>query len=55
MEIEQMFTPQEVMEIAKISKSTFYRHVASGLIKTVKIGNQLRISEKNLKEYLKGE
>ena len=52
---KKVYTSKEVMEIAKISRPTFYRHVKQGLIKTSKIGNLLRISEEDLDKYLKGE
>lgn len=55
MDNKKVYTSKEVMEIAKISRPTFYRHVKQGLIKTSKIGNLLRISEEDLDKYLKGE
>lgn len=53
--MEKMYTLVEVGEIAKLSKSTIYRHIEEGVLKAVKVGGSLRVKESDLEKYLKGE
>ena len=50
---EKLYTSKEVMEILKISESTFRRYVKEGTIKASKINGRIRVSEKNLADVQK--
>ena len=50
---EKLYTSKEVMEILKISESTFRRYTKQGIIKASKINGRIRVSEKNLAEVQK--
>lgn len=52
--MEQMFyTVKEVAVIVSLTEETVREKLRAGIIKGVKIGKGWRVSEKNLKEYLK--
>jgi len=38
-----VYTSAEVMQILKISKSTFLRHIKSGVLRAAKVGGNYRI------------
>lgn len=53
MDLEQYYTVQEIRELLKISDRTLYRYIKSGQLKAEKFMSRYRISESNLKEFLK--
>jgi excisionase family DNA binding protein len=48
----EVYTPQEVQKILKISPSTMTRLIKKGLIRTAKIGKQYRIMGKEVLRML---
>ena len=53
--MEKIYTLKEVSIITRQSMPTIYRHLSSGLLKANKVGGTYRVTEKQLKEYTKGE
>ena len=51
----QLYTLRETMEILKISRSTLYRFIKTGKIKSVDVLGNVRISEEEIKKIVKGE
>ncbi|MEW6572953.1 MAG: helix-turn-helix domain-containing protein [Bacillota bacterium] len=51
--MNEMFTPEEVAEKLKISRSTVYLWLRQGRLKGVKVGDLWRISEEAIQEFLK--
>ena len=51
----KFYTVLEIAKMLSISDETVYRHINSGKLKASKIGQQWRISEEQLQDYLKGE
>lgn len=49
----QLLVPNEVCEILRISKQSFYKRVWSGQIPSIKIGSSLRVNKDDLMDYLK--
>lgn len=47
-----VYTTEEVMEMLKVTRRTFYRYVKAGQLKAVKIGKTYRITEEALKDFL---
>ena len=52
--MNKLYTAQEVADRLKIKKTTVYELIKRGELSSSKIGKQLRISEEQLAEYLKG-
>jgi len=48
-----VYTPEEVSEILKISVRTIREYLKQGKLKGSKIGTKWRITEEQLKEFLK--
>jgi excisionase family DNA binding protein len=51
-DLGEMYTPEAVAEALHIGKATVYRLIHSGELKAVKVGNQFRIPDAALHEYL---
>lgn len=49
-EIEKSYTPKEVSELMQVSRQTVYNWVTAGTVKAFKIGNNLRITESEVKK-----
>ncbi|MEM4655151.1 MAG: helix-turn-helix domain-containing protein [Thermosphaera sp.] len=47
-----VYTPQETIEILKISDSTFRRLVRKGILRAAKIGGQYRVLGRHILELL---
>jgi len=52
-EITTILTREEVMEILKIGKSTFYKLIRDGAIKGFKEGNRYKVPLSSMEEYIK--
>ena len=49
----KLYTPNEVAEILKLSRQTVYNYITAGKLRSVQLGREHRISEEDLKEFLK--
>ena len=49
----KIYTLDEVSKMLKISVSTLRKHLGNGQLKASKLGRRIRITEDQLKEYLK--
>ncbi len=47
-----LLTVQQVMERLQVSDETVYRHIRAGDLKAIKVGRQIRISPKSLKQFM---
>ena len=52
--MNKVYTAQEVADKLKIKKSTVYDLIKRGELSSSKVGKQLRVSEEQLFQYLKG-
>ena len=52
--MNKVYTAQEVADKLKIKKSTVYDLIKRGELSSSKVGKQLRVSEEQLSQYLKG-
>ena len=52
--MNKVYTAQEVADKLKIKKSTVYDLIKRGELSSSKVGKQLRVSEDQLSQYLKG-
>ncbi len=50
--MEKLYTASEVSEYLKVSEITVRRFIKAGKLKTKKVGNQYRIPESYLLEFL---
>lgn len=51
-EEHEVYTPQETIELLKISDSTFRRLIRKGVLRAAKIGGQYRILGKHILQLL---
>ncbi|MEE5993760.1 MAG: helix-turn-helix domain-containing protein [Oscillospiraceae bacterium] len=49
---ETILTREEVMEVLKIGKSTFYKLVHDGTLKAFKEGNRYKVPSSSVDEYI---
>lgn len=49
---EDILLPKDVQEILHVGRSTVYKYLADGTIKSIKIGNAYRIPKQNLAEFM---
>ena len=49
---ETILTREEVMEVLKIGKSTFYKLVHEGTLKGFKEGNRYKVPSSSVDEYI---
>ncbi|MBI5701706.1 helix-turn-helix domain-containing protein [Candidatus Saganbacteria bacterium] len=52
---KEIYTPQEVISILKVSDSTFRRLVRKGILRAGKIGGQYRVLGKHILQLLNPE
>jgi len=50
--MEELFTLQEVAIKLKLSTSTLYRYVETGIIQHQKIGRKIRFTDANINDFL---
>ena len=50
--IDKLYTVKEVLDLLRISRATLYRHIASGLIKPLKLGGKTLFTESALKAMI---
>lgn len=50
--IKEILTREEVMEILKIGKSTFYKLLQTGELKVFKEGNRYKVPVESIEEYV---
>lgn len=50
--IKEILTREEVMEILKIGKSTFYKLLQTGELKGFKEGNRYKVPVESIEEYV---
>jgi excisionase family DNA binding protein len=50
--VAELYTPQEVAKIVRVTRTTIYQHIKKGQLKAIRIGNQYRITKAQLEEYL---
>ena len=51
----KIFTVNDISSILGIGRGSAYKLVNSGLLKTIRIGNIVRISRKSFEDWLKAE
>ncbi|MDE6520293.1 MAG: helix-turn-helix domain-containing protein [Ruminococcus sp.] len=49
---KEILTREEVMEILKIGRSTFYKLLQSGELKSFKEGNRYKVPVESIEEYI---
>lgn len=49
---KEILTREEVMEILKIGRSTFYKLLQTGHLKGFKEGNRYKVPAKSVKKYI---
>lgn len=52
---ETILTREEVMEILKIGRSTFYKLIHEGILKGFKEGNRYKVPSSSVDEYIKNK
>lgn len=49
---KEILTREEVMELLKIGRSTFYKLIQTGKLKGLKEGNRYKVPVKSIEEYV---
>ena len=49
---KEIFTREEVMEVLKIGRSTFYKLIHTGQLKGFKEGNRYKVPAESIEEYV---
>lgn len=49
---KEILTREEVMEVLKIGKSTFYKLIQTGQLKGFKEGNRCKVPVESIEEYV---
>ena len=49
---EEVLLPKDIMEILHISRSTVYKLLDTGEIKSIRVGNAYRIPKRNLTAFM---
>ena len=52
MAVKEILTREEVMEVLKIGRSTFYNLLQSGELKGFKEGNRYKVPAESIEEYI---
>lgn len=52
--MNEYLTPQDVMRLLKISRTTAYGYLSSGRLKYFKIGRLVRIRPDDLRQFIEG-
>lgn len=50
---EKLYTLQEVANYLRVSRQTIYNYVTAKRLKASKIGKEYRVTEKDLKDFMK--
>jgi putative molybdopterin biosynthesis protein len=50
--IDELYTPQEVAKILRVTRTTIYEHIKKGQQKAIRIGNRYRITKAQLEGYI---
>lgn len=50
--MKEIFTREEVMDILKIGRSTFYKLLQTGELKGFKEGNRYKVPVQSIEEYI---
>lgn len=50
---QKMYTLQEVADILRVSRQTIYNYIRSGRLICTKYGKEYRLTEQQLKEFLR--
>ena len=53
MEDIKVYTLKEVEDILKVTQRTLYNYIKSGQLKAVKLGREWRVTDEELKSFLK--
>jgi excisionase family DNA binding protein len=53
--MEEYLTPQDVMRLLKISRTTAYGYLSSGRLKHFKVGGLVRIRPSDLERFVEGK
>lgn len=51
--MKEIFTREEVMNILKIGRSTFYKLLQTGELKGFKEGNRYKVPTESIEDYIK--
>lgn len=51
----KIYTLEEVAEILKVTTHAVKKYIAEGKIKTIKNMGSIRVTEENLKSFIRGE
>jgi len=51
--MEKLYTIKEAAEILRISRTTLYRHIESGILKPGKLGGKVLFTESELNNLIK--
>jgi excisionase family DNA binding protein len=51
--MEKLLTINETLAILRITRTTLYRHMASGLVTPVKLGNRTLFKEEEIDRFIK--
>lgn len=54
-DLRPLLTPEEVCEILRITKRSFYKRVWSGQLPVIRLGSSLRVSREQLNTYIYGK
>lgn len=48
----KIYTTHEVSEILSVGRKTVLKYIRQGELKSIRLGNQLRVTEEALKEFI---
>ncbi len=51
--VEKLYTIKETLDLLRISRTTLYRHIESGLIKPLKLGGKVLFAEGELDRLIR--
>ena len=51
----EYLTPQDVMRILRVSRTTAYGYLSSGRLKFYKVGHLVRIKAEDLRRFIEGK
>lgn len=49
---EQMYTPEEVAQLFKVTRQTVYNWIGAKLLNAIKVGSQVRIRQSDLDAFV---
>jgi excisionase family DNA binding protein len=50
--MDKLLTVDETLKLLRITRSTFYRHMRSGLLTPVKLGNRTLFKERDVEQFI---